>query len=63
MMRQAAIYGAAVAAAVFFIGWTTGMGGPLPGNLVFSLAMGVFGGALFVWVKKRTERGGERIDE
>lgn len=48
MMRQALIYGAVVFVAIFFVGWSTGMGGsPLP-NFLFSVAMGVFAGLCYV---------------
>ena len=55
-IRQAALYGLAVAAAVFFIGLTTGMGGPVLTNFGFSLLMGVFGGALFIGAKRLAGR-------
>ena len=42
MMRQAAIYGAVAAVAVFLVGWITGMGGSFLPNLIFSLCIGVF---------------------
>jgi len=55
-MTQAAIYGAVVAAVVFFIGLTTGMGGALIPNLIFSALMGVFAAVLFAAVKKYANR-------
>ncbi len=56
IMRQSAIYGAVVAAAVFFIGFTTGMGGSLIADLIFSALMGVFAAVLFAAVKKYANR-------
>ncbi len=50
--RQAAIYGVTTAGVVFFIGWTTGMGGSLVPNIGFSVLMGVFAGLLFTLVAK-----------
>ena len=55
-MRDAAIYGAVAAFAVFMIGLTTGMGGPLATNLIFSALMGVFAGGLFALVQKYVKR-------
>ncbi|MEM7267912.1 MAG: hypothetical protein AAF401_01525 [Pseudomonadota bacterium] len=49
-MRQPIIYGIVVAAAVFFVGWTTGMGGDFLPNLGFSILMGVLAAACFVAV-------------
>ena len=51
-MREALTYGAVVAAAIFLVGWSTGMGGSFGPNLVFSLAMGVLAGGLYALVKK-----------
>ena len=42
MNRQPLIYGAVFFAAIFFIGWITGMGGSFLPNLGFSLLMGIF---------------------
>ena len=55
-MKQAIIYGLCAAAAVFFVGWSTGMGGALGPNLGFSALMGVFAGALFLLVKRYAGR-------
>ena len=55
-MRQPAIYGAVVAAALFFVGWSTGMGGSVLPNLLFSLVMGAFA-ALCFWAVKRFAGG------
>lgn len=47
-MPQPVTYGLVVFAAVFAVGWLTGMGGsPLP-NLLFSAAMGAFAGLCFI---------------
>ena len=56
-MKSAAVkYGLVVAAALFVMGWLTGMGGsPLP-NLLFSLAMGVFAAGLYALVQKFAAR-------
>ena len=42
MSRQALIYGAVTFAAIFMVGWLTGMGGSFLPNLGFSLLMGIF---------------------
>ena len=55
-MRHAIIYGCVVAMAVFFVGYTTGMGGSLVPNLVFSALMGVLAAVLFTAVKKFANR-------
>ena len=55
-MRQASIYGAVVAFAVFFIGVTTGMGGATAFDVIFSALMGVFAAVLFAAVKKYSNR-------
>ncbi len=46
-------YGLIVFAAVFFVGWSTGMGGSWLPNLLFSMLMGLLAGWLFGYVKKR----------
>ena len=58
-MPQPAIYGAVVSAAVFFVGWITGMGGSFVPNLVFSLAMGAFAAVCF-WAVRRFAGGGQK---
>ena len=40
--HKSLMYGAVVFAAVFFVGWITGMGGSFIPNLGFSILMGVF---------------------
>lgn len=62
MMRQAMIYGAIMAAAVFFVGWSTGMGGSNIANLAFSLAMGVFAGVCFIGAHIIAGRGKKEDD-
>lgn len=58
-MRKAALtYGAVVFAAIFFIGWSTGMGGSLLPNLLFSLAMGALAAGCYVAVVRFSGRGG-----
>lgn len=52
MTRQPIIYGAVVFAAIFFVGWSTGMGGTFLPNLLFSLVMGVLAAGLFALILK-----------
>jgi hypothetical protein len=55
-LGQNIIYGIIVTLAVFFIGWTTGMGGDLVPNLIFSILMGVLGFVvirIFVMLSKK----------
>ena len=56
-MKQAAIYGAVVTVAIFFVGWSTGMGGSILPNLLFSVLMGVFAAFCFVGAKWLGGRG------
>ena len=58
-MRQPLIYGAVVFGAIFFVGWSTGMGGSFLPNLVFSLAMGVLAGVMFLLVTRFSKGGKE----
>ena len=53
-------YGLIVFAAIFFVGWSTGMGGSFVPNLVFSILMGLLAGGLFAIVKKRFGKGQDR---
>ena len=53
MTRQPIIYGAVVFAAIFFVGWITGMGGSFLPNLGFSALMGVFAGAIFFFLQRK----------
>ena len=39
--KQSIIYGAVVAVVIFFVGWSTGMGGSVIPNFVFSVLMGI----------------------
>ena len=39
--KQTIFYGIVVAAVIFFIGWSTGMGGDFWPNIIFSGLMGV----------------------
>ena len=57
-MRQPVIYGAVVFAAIFFVGWITGMGGSFWPNLAFSLLMGVLGAALGASRRRLSRLGG-----
>ena len=52
MIPQPVTYGLVVFAAVFFVGWVTGMGGDFGPNLAFSAGVGVFGGVCFVIAKR-----------
>lgn len=48
-MRHPAIrYGAIMFAAIFFVGFITGMGGSFGPNLVFSLLVGVFASGCYL---------------
>ena len=46
------IYGLVVFAAIFFVGWITGMGGSFGPNLGFSVLMGVFAAVLMALIKR-----------
>ena len=39
--RQSMIYGAVVGVVIFFIGWSTGLGGSVLPNFIFSVLMGI----------------------
>ncbi|WP_170477357.1 hypothetical protein [Ruegeria arenilitoris] len=52
MKHKSLIYGAVVFAAVFFVGWITGMGGSFLPNLGFSILMGVFAAICFSLVTR-----------
>ena len=52
MTRQPLTYGAVVFGAIFFVGWSTGMGGSFLPNLIFSLAMGVLAGVCFYLIQR-----------
>ena len=39
--RQSIIYGAVVGVVIFFIGWSTGLGGSVLPNFIFSVLMGI----------------------
>ena len=58
-MASPLIYGGVVALAVFFVGWSTGMGGALLPNLIFSVAVGALAAAcmalLLRWSGRRDE--------
>jgi hypothetical protein len=49
-------YGIAVFAAIFFVGFTTGMGGSFLPNLGFSVLMGILAGFLFRALKRYSGR-------
>ncbi|MDD9977551.1 MAG: hypothetical protein OXQ30_07420 [Boseongicola sp.] len=51
-MRQPLIYGGAVFLAVWFVGWSTGMGGSFIANVVFALLMGIFATICYWMVTK-----------
>ena len=57
MARQPIIYGAVVFAAVFFVGWITGMGGSLIPNLIFSLIVGALAAGMFALVTRNRGAG------
>jgi hypothetical protein len=52
MMRQAFIYGLVAFAAIFFVGWSTGMGGSFWPNVGFSALMGVFAALCYIGALK-----------
>ena len=56
--RQPAIYGVVTAGVIFFVGWSTGMGGSVLPNTGFSVLMGVFAGFLYWLVQKYAKPGG-----
>lgn len=58
MRRQAMIYGGVAFLAVFFVGWSTGMGGSLLPNLLFSLAMGALAAGCYVLAVRLGQKGG-----
>ncbi len=58
--RQPAIYGTVTAGVIFFIGWSTGMGGSILPNVGFSVLMGVFAGILY-WLILNYVRPGSRF--
>lgn len=51
-MRQPILYGLVVFVCVWFVGWSTGMGGGLIANILFSALMGVLAAGLFILAKK-----------
>lgn len=58
-MPQPITYGLVVFAAIWFVGWITGMGGSFLPNLVFSLAVGVLAAVCF-WLVAKLTRGPEK---
>lgn len=58
MKRQPLIYGLVVFAAIFFVGWTTGMGGSFVPNLIFSALMGLLAaGCFYLGERMRRSKG------
>ena len=55
--RDILIYGVVTFVAVFFIGWSTGMGGSFWPNLIFSALIGVFAGFCFWYITQRMNKG------
>ena len=53
-MSQPVIYGLVVFASVFFVGWSTGMGGSFGPNIIFSALMGRLAGGLFALIRKNS---------
>ena len=39
--KQSIIYGVVVGMVIFFVGWSTGLGGSLMPNFIFSVVMGI----------------------
>lgn len=60
MTRQAVLYGAVMAVAIFFVGWVTGMGGSFVPNLVFSLLMGALAVVCYIGAMKLSRRGNQK---
>ncbi len=58
-LSQPFVYGLVTAGVIFFIGWSTGMGGSLLPNAGFSVLMGVFAGILY-WLAMRYAKSGSR---
>ena len=56
-------YGLVVFAAIFFVGWSTGMGGSFLPNLGFSILMGILAGGCFLLVQKYTSRSDAPKDD
>jgi hypothetical protein len=50
--RDAITYGLITTVAIFFVGWSTGMGGSFWPNVMFSIIMGLFAFVVFGLVKK-----------
>jgi len=53
LTKDMLIYGAVTFVAVFFIGWSTGMGGSFGPNLGFSVLVGIFATFLFGFITQR----------
>lgn len=49
-------YGLIVFVAIWFVGWSTGMGGSFWPNFIFSALMGLLAGALYAFIKRRFGR-------
>ena len=39
--KQSILYGAVVGVVIFFVGWSTGLGGSLMPNFIFAVVMGI----------------------
>ena len=60
-MPQPVTYGLVVAGAIFFVGWSTGMGGSFLPNLIFSVLMGLLAaGCFYLAGRARRSKGDER---
>lgn len=55
-MPRALVYGLVVFAAIFFVGWSTGMGGSFLPNFIFSALMGGLAGGLYALATKYAGR-------
>jgi len=51
-MSQPVKYGLVVFAAIFVVGWVTGMGGSALPNFIFSVLMGLLAGGLFALAQR-----------
>ncbi len=63
MLSSATKYGLVVFGAIFFVGWSTGMGGLFLPNLIFSALMGMLAGGLFALVQKYVSGSGASKDD
>lgn len=63
MINPSTKYGVVVFAAIFFVGWSTGMGGSFWPNFIFSILMGLLASVLFLLVQKYAGSSGTPSDD